>query len=291
MKLTQDEVQGQKTCYASAALDMPSVFSYAHANSSNSASIPLSYMNQSAGQSSGLADNRSTHTDQSTSQDSQPNSSQLQLPPPPRHSKSINPQNNQHGQKYAFARVPSAQATFSPDFDARLKHIPTSEPSNASDYDDKSDTSSDINEHVNESDENSNEEVEKTMQEKINDNLKSNNVVIKNYAKQGPAPKFIPRQMQSKAKFSVKPKDEQQTKTNDKDEVSKELKRNAFTLRGVQGPVDPEQEKMAGPELQISSVEKSVKEIRKHVSQVKIIAPFPVLWHLCLKNTFKSIAH
>ena len=201
----------------------------------------------------------------------------LQLPPPPRHSNvKINKQINSD-QCNRFARVPTAHAGFPSNFDARLNKPPDEhcldnnprnekppEPLQVNEKDDSNAWKTSVKQPGG--------ETVKDLQEKSSEMspLKTDSVVIKNFSKKGPVPKFIPRQMQSKMKSAEKLSDtkEQKTSANDGDEISKELRRNAFTLREIQGPEDVIEAKRKEPVLQIASVAKSVKEIRKHVSQV-----------------------
>ena len=202
---------------------------------------------------------------------------QLKLPLPPKpqmhHGMS---RHNQRLQNYTFAHVPTAQAEFPVNYDARLgpqgdRNVTDSaegqetetfsESFDTPDLDGPDSVGSNLKDGA---------EKDKSMQEKIEENLKKKtDIVIKKLDSNRPAPKFIPRQAQIKKQPSVSSQNEAgKVKNSENNPVNRELKRNAFTLGKPQGPIVPGSELVKQTEKAEESVNKTVKDIRKRMIQV-----------------------
>ena len=207
---------------------------------------------------------------------------QLKLPLPPkpllhhgmpRHNMA---HHNQRLKNYNFAHVPTAQAEFPVDYDARLG--PYGDKIIVEFTKDKETEEFSIgfeNSKLNEMDsvgQNAKNKVEKdkSMQEKIEENLKKkSDIVVKKLESNRPAPKFIPRQAQIKKTSSVSSqKETNDIKSQENELVNRELKKNAFTLGKPQGPIVPGSDLVKQEEKAEESVNKTVKEIRKRMIQV-----------------------
>ena len=223
-----------------------------------------------------------THDDKTVTGSADTQELQLKLPLPPkpllhhkmsRHNMS---HHNQRLQNYNFAHVPTAQAEFPVDYDARLgsygdKIIVES----TKDKETEEFSIGFENSNLNKMDfvgQNAKNKVEKdkSMQEKIEENLKKkSDIVIKKVDSNRPAPKFIPRQAQIKKTSSVSSqKETNDIKSQENELVNRELKRNAFTLGKPQGPVVPGSDLVKQEETAEESVNKTMKEIRKRMIEV-----------------------
>ena len=211
---------------------------------------------------------------------------QLKLPLPPKQMHHGMSRHNQRLQNYTFAHVPTAQAEFPVDYDARLG-APSER--NLSDSDEAlADKSEQFSENLDSSNllsqkahesigdkmkNSAKSEKSKSMQEKIEENLKNKtDIVIKKLDSSRPVPKFIPRQAQIKKTPSVTGHtNTDKVKHTENDPVNRELKRNAFTLGKPQGPINPGSELVQETEEVEESVNKTVKDIRKRMIQVHIL--------------------
>ena len=201
----------------------------------------------------------------------------LKLPLPPKQVFHGMSRHNRRLHNYEFAHVPTAQAEFPVDYDARIGPSKVKKGIDLEDkvgdrFDQQKSNGSRI--HVNDSKDSVVEEKEtkpnKTMQEQIEENLKHRkDLVIKPLEKSRPTPKFIPRQAQIKKTQTdsqgIKPAKE---KNAEKDQLNKEIKRNAFKLGNPQGPVGPNSELVKEVKETEKSVDKTVKDIRKRMMQV-----------------------
>ena len=214
---------------------------------------------------------------------------QLKLPLPPRQMHHGMSRHNQRLQNYTFACVPTAQAEFPVDYDARLNHskhmeftknqrleisIATPEKPNLNNkVIEKTDNLESLSVEVSTK---TDEVVEdkRSMQEKIEENLKKkSDLVIKSFDKTRPVPKFIPRQAQIKKKpqeIMSKETENVNKKNAATDPLNKEIRRNAFTLGKPQGPVDHDNKLVKEVEKTEESVDKTVKDIRKRMLQVRL---------------------
>lgn len=212
---------------------------------------------------------------------------QLKLPLPPKQMHHGMSRHNQRLQHYTYAHVPTAQAEFPVDYDARLGLSKESGlPSAYLKLHQVHDKSSDklANQDLLDQKEQetlssgktidaSETECSKSMQEKIEENLKrKTDVVIKKIDKTRPIPKFIPRQAQIKNKPATAQTEVDKVKGGEDEILNRELKKNAFTLGKPQGPIHPGSELVKETEKSEESVEKTVKDIRKRMMQVGIYA-------------------
>ncbi|KAL3832705.1 hypothetical protein ACJMK2_024322 [Sinanodonta woodiana] len=157
---------------------------------------------------------------------------------------------------YEFARVPTANAPFPNDFDARL--APNSI-SNA--FGIKNDSKDTRQEQAT---------IEKSEAENVCGiiAIKKDQVLIKDYRKPGLPPRFIPRQMANKKTGRDK---EILDEKKEEDNLTKEIKKNAFILGTPQGPVAPDPTELEREEKKEKEQEKLMNElsssIRKRISQ------------------------
>ncbi|XP_053373435.1 uncharacterized protein LOC123530991 [Mercenaria mercenaria] len=197
----------------------------------------------------------------------QENEEQLILPPPPKQMRSSDCSFIKV-QKYSGAKVPSAQATFPANFDARTDRLTENEDDTK--IKDSKGYENTLNE-IDKQEELREDLSKKSMQEKVEENLKNRSVVIKDFSKKGTVPKFIPRQAQIKNKLErVTDKIKTGKEASKTDELNREIRKNAFKLGKAQGPAD------LGPSTSNESLdpkEKSVidsmLEIRKKLTKVK----------------------
>jgi hypothetical protein len=198
------------------------------------------------------------------------NEEQFTLPPPQKQMR-FTDRVFRKSQNYGGAKVPSAQATFPANFDARTDQLNIS----GSKIEDSDSLKTDLdNKSENES---SKEKLErsnvKTMQDKVEENLKSKNIVIKEFSKKTTVPKFIPRQAlirNKTGKATDKTKTENDSSKTNK--LNKEIRKNALMLGKIQGPSD------LGPSVSKESLdpkEKSVinstLEIRRKLKEVMLL--------------------
>lgn len=165
---------------------------------------------------------------------------QLFLPPPPKQTKTSVPGSSK-SQRYGVTKVPSAQATFPADFDARIKRDPV-QTDNVGIKPNLEEEPKDLesDEHQTKLAISLEKNVEKTMQEKVEENLKNKNIVIKDFSKKGTIPRFIPRQAQVKTKSDKIQQNDSKSSDimNRANKLNLEIKKNAFKLGRAQGPAD-----------------------------------------------------
>lgn len=209
--------------------------------------------------------------DQKTHSEKYANEEQVTIPPPPKQMRFSAIISRKSSQKYGGPKVPSAQATFPADFDARtdrdellLESSKLQEPKQLENDSDqiKTSTKSCVSKSV---------ISPKSMQDKVEESLKNTNIVIKDFKKSSTVPKFIPRQAQVKMKMNRTCKDKRPAELIGKtDELNIKIRKNAFKLGKAQGPVD------LGPsssneslDSREKSVLESMLEIRNKINKVK----------------------
>ncbi|XP_014782291.1 uncharacterized protein LOC106877791 [Octopus bimaculoides] len=190
---------------------------------------------------------------------------QLWLEPPPQYCSSAQSNSNNSSSAASFAKVPSAQAIFPPNFDARI-HVNT-DLVKLLPRQTKMKLMSDIkkpqaeDKHLNKSTAPSNS----TSTSKISED--KSDLVIREF-KPSTCPKFVPRQAVS-------------LKTNkklvEKDNLNKAIRSSALILGDIQGPDRPPHLTPVNKEIQ-KSMEETRKEIRKRVlqfsdSKLTVVAP------------------
>lgn len=205
------------------------------------------------------------------------------IPPPPKREEFINLSKlKKSDQKFEFARVPTANAPFPLNFDARKNPQENSE-GNEKTMDHEIISESNIKitgnpfhkhapafkytSHGKQGNLN-HPKYHKTLE---NVGMKNETIVVKEFRKPGSTPKFIPRQTMNLLKTkSELPKD-----ITSNDELGKEIRKNAIMLGSTQGPalVPKEYQKPEKTSTE-KAVEKSISDIRKRMSVVSAINRF-----------------
>ncbi|XP_041366432.1 RNA-binding protein 48-like [Gigantopelta aegis] len=203
----------------------------------------------------------------------------FRIPPPPLPGQ--NPSYFQsHKSKFEFAQVQSSHSTLPPNFDGRL---PFHSNSKSKDFTSITDLntqnsnkfSSPSSNNLNASKDRSitgpkiSHSAEDKSLAKVPGNV-NGGLVVRDYKKKGPVPRFVPRQaMTSKDKASKAT--ESQGKQSADDELNKRIKSDAFKLGHVEGPTLPNSDALKAPlnipAEQEQSVNQTVLDIRKRISK------------------------
>ncbi|KAL5007487.1 hypothetical protein ScPMuIL_016293 [Solemya velum] len=183
---------------------------------------------------------------------------QIQLPPPPQQTFSSN-HYRPFAQPLDFARVPTAHATLPTNYDGRLSHTdnskndPKVEPQNNG-----SAIISETSKHR--GGEDRSRKLEHGNNKKGGVKLKkTDEIIIRKFQKDGPTPRFIPRQTIQ----TIKSKTSQEK--SPEDPLDKEIKKNALTLGETQGPQCSAGEQPVVSSESERSIENTTRDLRKRI--------------------------
>ena len=203
----------------------------------------------------------------------------FRIPPPPLPGQNSSYFKNRNS-KFEFARVPSAHSTLPVNFDGRLPVHSNLERNNSKSISKTNRITSLSSINVNSTKDTSSfvPKISKSADDeqmgKVPKNV-SGKLIIRDYKKKGPVPRFVPRQAvidKDKAKNRLETKDKQLAE----DDLNQEIKRNAYKLGHVEGPTLPDRDVLTKslniPVEREQSVNQTVLEIRKRISKVFIYA-------------------
>lgn len=207
----------------------------------------------------------------------------LVIPPPPKREEFLNfSKLKRSDQKFEFAQVPTANASFPLNFDAR-KNPQENLEGNVKNMDHEIISESNIKLTENpfhkhapafkSTSHGKRGNLNHPKYHKILENvgMKNETIVVKEFKKTGSTPKFIPRQTMN----LLKTKSELPKEITSNDELGKEIRKNAIVLGSTQGPaLVPEEYQKPEKTPTEKAVEKSISDIRKRMSVVSAINRF-----------------